>query len=200
MIISINKTSERNFLDLFTYKEIHIETLHKTCDLLYEDIQKSINIFLETFKNGNRVFICGNGGSASDSEHFSTELLSSIGEIKRVSLPVVSLVSNLAFITAHSNDFSFTNIFSRQLEALASKNDLLVAFTTSGKSENVLNAIKTALGMKMKVIVLTGEFFDLNHPNLLTLKVQSSNTQIIQETHILLYHFISIEINKVYLK
>ena len=107
-------------------------------------------IFIDTFENKGKVLICGNGGSATQSSHFADELLSKYKVIRRP-LPAVAL-TDPGVITAIGNDFGFDQIFSRQVLALGNKNDLLIAISTSGKSENVNNAIGMAHFKGLKVI------------------------------------------------
>ncbi|MDA9841118.1 SIS domain-containing protein [Candidatus Marinimicrobia bacterium] len=147
---------------------------------------------LEALKSGNKILICGNGGSASDSNHFAAELVGKFENKDRKSLPAISLCSNESNITAIANDFGFEKIFSKQIEALGSENDILIAISTSGKSENILKAIKTAESKKMNVLFLTG----INREKVSSgesykiLNVGSKNTARVQEMHILVLHII----------
>lgn len=143
-----------------------------------------------TIKKGGKILFCGNGGSASDSAHLSAEL---VGRylINRNPYASVSLSSNLSTLTAIANDFGFDNIFSRQIEAIGKKNDVLIAISTSGKSKNILRAIKKAREKKIKVIFLNSiknksknKFSDIE------IKVPSLRVDRIQEMHILIGHII----------
>ncbi len=154
-------------------------------------IESISNIAINTLKNGNTIFLCGNGGSASDSIHIAAEIVGKFNLEDRKSLPAISLTSNQSNITSIGNDFGFDYIFSRQLEGLGKNNDLLIALSTSGNSNNVLNAIKTAKELDMKSVGLTG--FDGGKMKKLCdtiLQVPSSNTARIQEVHILIGHII----------
>lgn len=106
---------------------------------------------INAFKRGNKVFICGNGGSASQSNHFAAEF---VGKYKkeRQPLPAISLAANQSILTAIGNDFGFEYIFSRQIEALGQKGDILIILSTSGKSKNCIKARETAIGKGMLVI------------------------------------------------
>ena len=117
-------------------------------------INKASNLIISALKRNNKIIFCGNGGSAADSLHLSAELL---GRYLKNRKPYnsIDLNSNIASITAISNDYSYEDIFSRQLQALGETNDILFAISTSGKSVNIIKAIKQAKKMKIKVIFLT---------------------------------------------
>ncbi len=152
------------------------------------DIKKAADLIKNAFENNNKLFLCGNGGSASDCNHLACEFISKFQK-DRKSLPAISLCSNNSIITAISNDYSFENIFTRQLEGLANKNDILIAISTSAKSKNVLNAIKYAKENDLKIIFLTGK----NKTNLdvdIEINAPSEITCEIQELHIALGHII----------
>ena len=145
-------------------------------------------IFADTLRNGNTVFWCGNGGSASESSHLAVEL---IGRFKnnRNPLPSISLNSDSAAITCIANDFGFEHIYSRQLEGLAKPGDLVVALSTSGESKNIVNVLTTARSMGVTSIALLGK----GGGNSLKLTdhsivVDSVETARIQEIHLLLGH------------
>jgi D-sedoheptulose 7-phosphate isomerase len=156
-----------------------------------ELIEEISSIVIDTLKTGNTIFLCGNGGSASDSIHIAAEIVGKFNSDNRKSLPAISLASNQSNITSIGNDFGFNSIFSRQLEGLGKSKDLLIALSTSGNSENVINALKSAEKLNIKRIGLTG--LDggkmLNHCDLI-LKVSSNNTARIQEMHIMIGHII----------
>ena len=157
----------------------------KNCE---NDIKKAADLIKNAFENNNKLFLCGNGGSASDCNHLACEFISKFQK-DRKSLPAISLCSNNSIITAISNDYSFENIFTRQLEGLANKNDILIAISTSAKSKNVLNAIKYAKENDLKIIFLTGK----NKTNLdvdIEINAPSEITCEIQELHIALGHII----------
>jgi D-sedoheptulose 7-phosphate isomerase len=118
-------------------------------------IEAAGQTIIAAIQQGGKVFSCGNGGSMSDAMHFAEELTGSFRE-KRKAIPAIA-ISDPAHITCTANDFGFDFIFSRYLEALASKNDVLLAISTSGNSKNVIEAIKAAKQNGMKVIALTGK-------------------------------------------
>ena len=117
-------------------------------------IAKTSKEIAKTLKNKKKILFCGNGGSAADSQHLSAELLGRYLKNRRA-YSAVDLTSNSATLTAISNDISFSKIFERQIEAIGKKNDILFAITTSGKSKNIINAIKISKKLGLKTILLT---------------------------------------------
>tara|TARA_B100000787_G_scaffold167242_1_gene153671 strand:- start:2350 stop:2919 length:570 start_codon:yes stop_codon:yes gene_type:complete len=171
-----------------------------------EDAQKNLNIFknsvcvdqidfaaklcVQSIKKGGKIIFCGNGGSAADSAHLSAEL---VGRYLKNRKPYASvcLSSNLSVITAIANDFGYENIFSRQLDAIGNKYDLLFAISASGKSKNILKAIKHAYNKKIKVIFLNSTQNKNNNKfTNIEIKVPSQRVDRIQELHILVGHLI----------
>ncbi|MBI3418609.1 MAG: D-sedoheptulose 7-phosphate isomerase [Proteobacteria bacterium] len=155
-----------------------------------EEVNKAAQLSLQTLKAGGHLFFCGNGGSASDAQHIAAELVGRFMKERRA-LAATALHANTSTLTAVANDYSYDVIFSRQLEGLAKKGDVLFALSTSGNSKNVLKAAETAKAMGLKVIGLTGskggklaELCDL------CLKVPSDHTPRIQEMHIAVGHVI----------
>ena len=133
---------------------------------------------------------CGNGGSAADSEHICTEL---VGRYLKNRKPyaAISLTTNTSLLSAISNDFSFNQIFSKQIQSLGKKNDILFAITTSGKSKNILNAIDVAKKHKIKIILLTSQkALNLKKKADILIPVPSSRVDRIQEMHIAVGHII----------
>ena len=144
------------------------------------------------FRSGAKVLICGNGGSAADSQHFAAELVSAFSrDLKRPALSAIALTVDTSIITAFSNDFGFENVFARQVEAHGRKDDVLIAITTSGSSKNCLAAVVVAKGLGMKTIALTRKGAMITAETDLAIEIPSTNTQHIQECHILGYHIMS---------
>ena len=148
----------------------------------------SAEIFSSALKNGNTIFWCGNGGSAAESSHLAVEL---IGRFKnnRRPLPSISLNADTSALTCIANDFGYDEIFARQLEGLASRGDVLVVLSTSGKSENILRALRKAKEIGVVTIALLGkgggQALDLaDH----AIVIDSTETARIQEIHLLLGH------------
>lgn len=149
---------------------------------------KLVKKFLEA---GNKIFWCGNGGSASQANHLSAELVGGMYKIKKAPLKSICLNVDTAFISAWSNDDTFDNIFLRQLEALANPGDVLIALSTSGNSQNIINATKYCKQNNIKIVSFTG--FDggllKNHSDL-NINIPIDCTQRVQEMHILIGHII----------
>jgi len=144
------------------------------------------------FKSGNKILICGNGGSAADSQHFAAEFVNAFSRnITREGLPALALTTDSSVITSIGNDFGFENIFSRQVMAYSKPGDILIVLTTSGLSENCINAILEARKLDVLCIALTSSKAKVSEIVDLTIEVPSKNTQHIQECHILAYHIIT---------
>ncbi len=145
----------------------------------------------ETFRNGGKVLICGNGGSAADSQHFAAEFVSSFSKnLERPALPALALTTDTSIITAYSNDFSYEGVFARQVEAFGLEGDVLIVLSTGGNSINCINAVKCAQSRQLKTIAFTGNRGLLREMVDFNLSVPSDNTQHIQEVHIVAYHVI----------
>ena len=141
-------------------------------------------------KAGNKILSCGNGGSACDAQHFTGELVNRF-MLERDGLPAVSLTADAPLLTAIANDYAYQEIFAKQIKALGKSGDVLLAISTSGKSPNVLNAIKQAQALNMSVIFLTGAKSILGEvlsSDDIVLSVPSTVTPRIQEVHILIIH------------
>lgn len=147
-------------------------------------------ICIDTIKNKKKIFFFGNGGSAADAQHLATELVVRF-ERNRKPISAISLSTDNSLITACSNDFSFNKIFSKQIEALGEHGDLAIAISTSGKSKNVIEAIKVCKNKKINVILLTGKnkFLYDEYCNQV-INVPSNSTARIQEAHIFIGHML----------
>ena len=155
-------------------------------------IEEAAFLISNAFKKGNKILICGNGGSAADSQHFAAEFVNAFSkEIKRKALPAIALSTDTSIITAIANDFTFDNVFSRQVEAYATPGDVLVVFTTSGSSINCINAVASAKVLGVTSIAFTQESAEISNLVDLCIEVPSVNTQHIQECHMLAYHVIT---------
>ncbi|MEK7076675.1 MAG: SIS domain-containing protein [Patescibacteria group bacterium] len=166
----------------------HRETMERSIKILPAQIEKGGTILLEAARQNRRLYICGNGGSAADSQHFAAEWMCRYKD-DRIPLPAIALTTDTSVLTAISNDYAFDDVFSRQIQALGNPGDVLVAFTTSGRSPNILKAIEAAKRKKMAIIVLTGEGGkELETKADCVLAVPSGETARIQEIHELIYH------------
>lgn len=158
---------------------------------LMEEINAISRLVVDTFTAGNKILLCGNGGSAADAQHIAAEWQGRF-LLDRKPLPAEALHVNSSYLTAVANDYGYHEVYSRAVEANGKKNDLLFALTTSGKSDNIMKAMQRAKQIEMKVIGLTGNnppttFIDLCD---LLIQVPSSTTARIQEMHILIGHII----------
>jgi len=176
----------------------HQKLITKISSKLINDIDLASRYFVKTLKNKKTIFFAGNGGSAADSQHIAAEL---VGRFKknRKPLKAISLTTDTSILTAVGNDFGFETVFSRQLEALGAKGDLLICSSTSGNSKNILNVIKTAKKKSIKTITLLGNNGGkCKKISDIPIVVESSNTARIQEAHILIGHIICEIIDKNY--
>ncbi len=152
-----------------------------------ESIEKAAQLLIESVKDGGKILWCGNGGSAADAQHLATELMGGMSDHDRMPIPSIALTTDSSFITAWSNDTDFDSIFSRQVQGLGEEGDVLVGISTSGNSENIINALKQAKFKKLKTIAFSGKTGgNLDGIADVTIKVPSDNTQRIQESHIMI--------------
>lgn len=151
---------------------------------------ESAQISAEMFQTGGKLLLCGNGGSAADCQHLAAEFLSSLSTAyERPGMAAIALTTDTSMITSRGNDYGFDSIFSRQVEAIGREGDILIAFSTSGNSKNVLLAVESAKKKGMKVIgYLGGSGGKIAALCDIPLVVPSDSTQHIQETHIAFYH------------
>ena len=165
-------------------------------------IDQIINILYFTIINNHKVFICGNGGSAADAQHLSTEFLVRLNPKKnRKPYPLYTLTADSTNMSAIGNDYGFENIFKRNLEAYATQGDILITLSTSGKSKNLINVLKFAKKIGVGSIALLGmKGGDCKNISDINLVVPSNNVARIQETQMFLGHFILDEVEKKLIK
>ena len=168
----------------------HLEVITLTIENMQDKLENASKLVVDTLKNGNKILLCGNGGSAADAQHIAAELTGRY-KTERRGLPGIALTTDTSALTAIGNDYGYDRIFDRQIEALANNGDLVIGISTSGNSKNILNALKVARKLGCKTLGLTGqdggamnEFCDIN------LLVPSKDTPRIQEMHILIGHTI----------
>lgn len=160
-------------------------------DEFQRPIIQAMEYVAETVRSGHVIFLCGNGGSATDALHIAAEFTGRFRHERRP-YPVMALVENIASLTAIANDYNYDAIFTRQLAAFAKPDDLLIALSTSGHSKNVIEACIAARHMNMRVIGLTGQLGgQLADVVDVSIKVPSDDTARIQETHITIGHILS---------
>mgnify|MGYP006320980301 FL=1 len=176
-------------------KEQLIETYNNLNILLHDEetenkVVTATKIIVDTLKQNHPFLICGNGGSASDSMHITGELVGRFLK-ERKALNVICLSSNSAVITAWANDYSYEDIFARQVEAYGKLGGVLLGISTSGNSKNVIKAFEMAKSLNVKTIALTGKGGGaLSEISDILIEVPSNHTPRIQEMHIMLYHYI----------
>ena len=168
----------------------HLEVINLTIETMQEKLEQASLLVVETLKNGNKILLCGNGGSAADAQHIAAEL---VGRYKsdRRGLPAIALTTDTSILTSVGNDYGYEKIFDRQVEALANKGDLIIGISTRGNSQNIVNVLKLGRELDCKTVGFSGykggvmnELCDIN------LIVPSNNTPRIQEMHILFGHII----------
>ena len=165
--------------------------LVKMLDQCVADIKEASDLSILAIKNGKKIIWCGNGGSAADAQHMAAELMGGLVSHDREPIPSIALTTDTSFITAWANDTSYETIFSRQIEGLGKEWDVLVAISTSGNSKNVINAIHSANLKKMKIIILTGKTGGkMKGLGDVRICIPSTNTQRIQEGHLLVEHIL----------
>ena len=153
-----------------------------------KNIDDVIQLLIETLKSGKKLLICGNGGSASDSQHLAAELIGRFQK-ERQALPAIALSTDTSILTSLSNDYSFDIIFSRQVEGLGQEGDVLLGISTSGNSKNVVKALEAAKQKSMKTVALTGQGGGkLGEVADICIAVPSKVTARIQEAHITIMH------------
>ena len=168
----------------------HQQLVQKVIDSLGGDIETACKMIVSTLKNGNKVLIAGNGGSAADAQHIAAELSGRFVKERRA-LPGIALTTDTSALTSIANDYGYQYVFSRQVEALAQPGDLFIGISTSGNSEGILKALESAQKFKCKTLGLSGRnggkmngICDLN------IIVPSDVTARIQEMHILIGHIL----------
>jgi len=168
----------------------HIKASQNTLDSIADQIETASKICINSLKNGGKILIIGNGGSAADAQHIAAEL---VGRYKteRKGLPAIALTTDTSAITSIANDYGFLHVFVRQVEALAHKDDVVIGISTGGTSPNVVNALTAANKLDCKTIGLSGkDGGDFNALCDVNLVVNSDDTPRIQEMHILIGHTI----------
>jgi D-sedoheptulose 7-phosphate isomerase len=168
----------------------HQQLVQKVIDSLAPNIEAACEMMVSTLKNGNKVLLAGNGGSAADAQHIAAELSGRFLKERRA-LPGIALTTDTSALTSIANDYGYEHVFSRQVEALASKGDLFIGISTSGNSQGIINAFDAAKNLQCKTLGLSGrnggkmnELCDLN------IIIPSEVTARIQEMHILIGHIL----------
>jgi D-sedoheptulose 7-phosphate isomerase len=168
------------------------EVKRRVADLCTEQIVRAASAMLESLRQGGKIMLCGNGGSAADAQHIAAEFTNRLRpEVQRPALAALALTTDSSFLTAHANDYAFETVFQRQVEALGREEDILLAISTSGNSRNLLCAVESCRGAGIATTGLLGghggrlrELVDL------AIVVPSEDTQHIQEAHIAIGHIL----------
>lgn len=170
-----------------------IQTKINAADTLLNITTSACERVVQCLLDGHKILSCGNGGSACDAMHFSGEMLNRFKH-ERPSLPAIALTADVSTLTSIANDYTYNDVFAKQIRALGQPGDILLAITTSGNSANVINAVRAAHDRQMIVIALTGndggKIAEILKDDDVEIRVPSSETARIQETHILLIHCI----------
>jgi DnaA initiator-associating protein len=180
--------SVQRIRDLFNES---IQTKIAAVDLLTEPVARAGEAMVHSLLNGHKILACGNGGSAGDAAHFSSEMLNRF-ERERPSLPAIALTTDTPTLTSIANDYSYNEVFAKQIRALGQPGDILLAISTSGNSRNVIAAMEAALNRDMIIVALTGRdggnMAGLLGPNDVEVRVPSNSTARVQECHLLVIH------------
>ncbi len=177
---------KQNFHDSINTKQV-------AADLLAEPLATAAQMITQCLLGGGKILSCGNGGSAGDAQHFSSEMLNRF-EMERPGLPAIALTTDSSTLTSIANDYSYEQVFSKQVSALGQQGDILLAISTSGNSTNVNRAIEAAHEREMQVIALSGKQGGDMASQLtaddVEIRVPSDSTARIQEVHLLAIHCI----------
>ena len=179
----------------------HISSIDFFLKNYFDDFNEFLDLVIKTLKKGNKIILFGNGGSASDAQHIAAELVVKYKK-KRRSIPAISLSTDTSTLTAIGNDFSFNEIFSRQIESIGKPGDIAIGITTSGKSKNVINALKLAKKKKITSVILTKKKYpkkkQIEKISDFILGVPAEETARIQELHILVGHLMCAAIDEIF--
>ncbi|HBB86888.1 MAG TPA: phosphoheptose isomerase [Blastocatellia bacterium] len=168
--------------------EEHLQALQTLLESGLADVESSGRLICDALAAGNKILLCGNGGSAADAQHIAAELVGRYEDHRRP-YPAIALTTDTSALTALSNDFGYEEVFARQVQALARPGDVLIAISTSGKSPNVVRAAETARSLGCKTIGLTGSHAEpLANYCFITVQVLSERTARVQEGHITIGH------------
>lgn len=171
--------------------EESIQTKILAVETVADAILAAGDLMVQSLLNNGKILICGNGGSAADAQHFAAEMLNRF-ETERPSLPAIALSTDTSTLTSIANDYSFDEIYSKQIKGLAQRGDVVLAITTSGLSKNIVEAILAAQQRECHVVALTGRdggaVASLMNENNVEIRVPSQSTARIQETHLLIIH------------
>ena len=154
-------------------------------------VAAAADLIATRFRAGGKLLLCGNGGSAADCQHLAAEFVSRLTrDVNRPALPAIALTTDSSYLTGYANDFGFDGVFARQIEALGTADDVLMAISTSGSSRNILAAVDAARHKRVAVVALLGEDGPLGQLADVAVRVPSRDTQVIQQVHLAVEHLI----------
>ena len=169
----------------------------RTAETCADAILDAADLLIASFRAGGKLLLCGNGGSAADCQHLAAEFTSRLSrEFERPAIPAIALTTDTSFITAFANDIHYEGIFSRQVEALGRPGDVLLGISTSGNSKNVLLAVQEAKKRALKTIGLSGAGGMLPEVVDVGIRVPSTDTQHIQESHLAVEHLLAMLVER----
>lgn len=176
---------------IYNHFQQHLKTIELSQQQLPDSIAAAVLVLVNALKSGKKILSCGNGGSAGDAQHFSSELINRF-ERERPGLAAIALTTDSSNLTSIANDYSYERVFSRQVEAIGQSGDILLAISTSGNSPSIIRAVKAAHQQQMQVIALSGRdggplAQELQKTDL-EIRVPSQVTARIQEVHLLVIH------------
>ncbi len=183
------QTDHSAFIQQTVQQSIDLKNSILQQQTLLDNINVVANSCIDMFKAGNRLLIAGNGGSAADAQHIAAEFVCRFN-FERPGLPAMALATNYSMITAAGNDYSFDDIFAREVEANGHAGDIFIGITTSGNSENILRAMQAAKAKDILCVGLAGEAGKIQQQADICLSVPSTCTPRIQESHIMIGHII----------
>ena len=170
--------------------QAHLETINNVINTMENKLVEASTLVVNTLKAGNKILLCGNGGSAADAQHISAELTGRYKSDRR-GLPAIAITTDTSALTSISNDYGYDRVFDRQIEALANKGDLIIGISTSGNSRNIINALKVGKELGCNTLGFTGKGGgEMNQICDINVIVPSDDTPRIQEMHILFGHII----------
>ncbi len=184
-------TSDKRIEALRTHCTESADVKQRMVDECGDAILEAADLVADTFSSGGKLLLCGNGGSAADCQHMAAEFTSRLTmDFARPGLPAIALTCDTSFLTAYSNDFDFSGVFARQVQALGRAGDVCLGISTSGNSRNVIAAFEEAHSLGMKTIGLTGSGGKIKDLATVAVAVPSTRTQYVQEAHLAIEHVI----------
>lgn len=191
MVKKYNTIEDNNFVDDALGRHIDIFNKIKKDKIFQDQIMKVAEKLIYIYKNKGKLLLCGNGGSAAQAQHLAAELVGRFF-LDRKALNAEALAVNTSSISSIANDYSFNQVFSRQIEAKGESGDMLIVLSTSGKSKNIIEAIKTSYNLKIYTVALVGKIDESALAKItdLIISVPSTITPLIQEVHLFIGHLI----------